>query len=362
MYKKRIFIAVVLSYIVAVTLIVCWPLVQPVYARTIGLVSDKLGNYTGPLAGTALDDNVKGALDLIDSKVMPSANATNWYVDSGVSGTAGTDWTTAVSTIEGAVALASAEDWIHVAPGHNEGISVDSAIDFDKAGLVIKGYGFGAKKPTIDYDLPAGGMNIGADSITIMNLRFRVSANAVSHAIDVEAAGDNFLIKDCEFGYAETATDEFTAGIVIAGTANDGRIEGCWFDSGGQAAASAVSFGAVVGLHIVDNQFMGDYSTAVITNNTGAADNVWIKGNDIFSGTMAGDGEINTTAPISVLNNTAGFIVDNNLVGDTSNVLTLAVADDMTFMYNKAAHTDGDEFEGTLRSAGTAVTASPGSG
>ncbi|NIP54506.1 MAG: hypothetical protein GWN55_10515, partial [Phycisphaerae bacterium] len=81
--------------------------------------------------------------------------------------------------------------------------------------------------------------------------------------IDVEDAGDNFAILDCEFGYAETATDEFSATIVISG-ADDGRIERCKFDSGAQAAVTAISFENVTGLLIKDNKIFGDYSTAII--------------------------------------------------------------------------------------------------
>ncbi|NIP54505.1 MAG: hypothetical protein GWN55_10510, partial [Phycisphaerae bacterium] len=176
MFKKRIFTALVLSLFVAATLIVCWPLVEPVYARTIAVVTDNLGNFTGPQTGAAQNDNVKGSLDLMHGKILPSANATCWYVDSGISGqTAGDSWSTAVATIEAAVALASAEDWILVAPGHNEAMEAADEIDLDKAGLVLLGFGNGAKKPTLDYDNANGELVIGADSVTVQNIRFRVS-------------------------------------------------------------------------------------------------------------------------------------------------------------------------------------------
>ncbi len=59
----KIILPVVLLLIAAT--IVLWPMVRPAFARTLGEVGMKLGQYTGPIAGTAQDDNVKASLDIV---------------------------------------------------------------------------------------------------------------------------------------------------------------------------------------------------------------------------------------------------------------------------------------------------------
>jgi hypothetical protein len=61
-YGKTLIPVVLLLAVATLTL---WPLVKPVFARTIGEVGMRLGQYTGPIAGTAQDDNVKASLDIV---------------------------------------------------------------------------------------------------------------------------------------------------------------------------------------------------------------------------------------------------------------------------------------------------------
>jgi len=330
----------------------------------------KLGAFTGPVNGTAQDDTVKASLDVAHTDLdtglqydqdvlglVGRSAGSVFYVDSATAGSAGTSWATAVGTIDAAVNLctSNAGDIILVAPGHNEALTAADGVDCDVAGITIIGIGNGSLKPTLDYDNANGEFVIGAANVTVKNLRFRVSANAVTKAIDIESAGDNFAIIDCEFGWAETATDEFANAIIVGDTANEGLIKGCTFKAGGQAAVSAIKIDAdIVGITIEDNDMWGDYSTANIVIDE-ASDDIIIRRNLLFNGTMGGDGEINTVEVLEAADSTAGFVADNRIVSDVATGLLMRVADDMVFMNNYISDTDGDEFSGTTEDSAASI-------
>ena len=143
-----------------------------------------------------------------------------YFVDSGSatkadSVGAGKDPDKPFATLDFAVGqcAASKGDVIYVAPGHNEGISAAAGIDVDVIGVKVIGLGDGSLKPTFDFDDTAASFAIGASNVTLQNLRFRASANAITVGLDIEAAAESAQIRGCEFGYAETATDEFAIAL-----------------------------------------------------------------------------------------------------------------------------------------------------
>ena len=288
-----------------------------------------------------------------------------WFVNSNVSSAGdGQSWTAAVATLDEIFALINTDrnsvvrmDIIDVAEAHNEPLTTADGVDADIANVVIRGHGYGSAKPTFDYDDPAGEFVIGAANIKLINLRFRVSSNAVTKAIDVESAGDNYQIIDCDFGWAETATDEFNNALIIGDTANEGLVQGCIFKAGGQAAVSAIKMDAdIVGIIIRNNIIYGDYSTACIVGDE-ASDDIIITGNLLFNGTMGGDGEINAVAALSVANSTAGFVADNRIVSAVASGVLARVADDMVFINNFITGVDGDEFSGVTENNSATITA-----
>ena len=286
-----------------------------------------------------------------------------FFVDSGEGDDTydGTSPAKAKATIDAAVGLCTANrgDVIYVMQGHNEAVGAAADdIDFDVAGITVVGIGRGTLKPTLDYDGDvAQSVHIGAGNITLANLRFRVSAADVNQAIFIDASGDGFAIVNCDFGYAETATDEFVYAIDINGVASDGLIKGCMFKAGGAAAVGAINIdAAVVGLTIEDNIMYGDYSTAVIYGQV-ACDDLIIRHNILFNGTMGGDGELNNEPAIEVADSTAGFVLDNRIVSDVATGLAMRVADDMVFMNNYISDTDGDEYSGTKEDDAASITA-----
>jgi hypothetical protein len=274
-----------------------------------------------------------------------------FYVDSGQTASgAGTSWSTAFITLDEAFATgkctANRGDFVLVAQGHNEALTGADGVDIDVAGVTVIGCGNGSLKPTFDYDAAGGEFVIGAANVRIENLRFRASANAITKAIDVESAGLYAQIIGCEFGYVETITDEFTVGIIVNSIVSQAEIAGCYFDAGGQAAGSAISFADVVGISIHNNMIFGDYSTACIANSV-AADEIMIYNNVLLNGTMGGDGEINTVAAISLPDDASGIIGHNDVISDVATSLLMVVADDAIKMQNIVSDTDGDEFSGS---------------
>lgn len=227
-----------------------------------------------------------------------------------------------VATIDYAVGLCTANknDIIYVMPGHNEGIIAAAAIDFDVAGITVVGLGSGSLKPTIDYDHEDASVAIGADNVTLKNIRFRVSANAVVKGLQVEAAADSYVIEGCEFGWAETASDEFAIAIEILAGCNDGLIDKCLFNAGAQAAVHAIKLtGASDNIIIRNCRFIGNHSTAMIGGITTLSTNLLIENNLFYQGA--------TEPAIELLTGTTGTIRDNDIKTNLATMAAAIVAD-----------------------------------
>lgn len=284
-----------------------------------------------------------------------------YFVDSGVGGSTGKDWSNATATIDAAVNLATANDstLILVAAGHNEGGTAADIFDADVAGVKIVGLGSSSLKPTVDFDNAAASCTIGAANVVIENIRFRPSVTDVLSGLIVEDAGDGATIRNCDFGWAETSgTDEFHEAILFSSGAADGLVEGCTFNAETAAAMAAITISTVSGITIQDNTIYGDYSVACISAkiDTGSED-VVIRRNLLFNGILVGDGGINAAAAVRLVDNTGGYIGDNRIVSDVATALLMVVADDCVRMNNFVSDTDGDEFSGS-REAETGSVAS----
>jgi hypothetical protein len=223
------------------------------------------------------------------------------------------------TTIEAAIAkcVANRRDVIVIAPGHNEGITTAAEIDFDIAGLTVVGIGQGSLKPTIDFDNQAASVAVGAANITIDNIRFRVSANAVTVGLDIETGVTGTVVRNCDFGYAETATDEFAIALRLAGAGcNDTIIDNCYFAAGAQAAVHGIKIvGASDNVAIKNCRFTGAHSTAMIGGITTLSTNLLIDKNVFQQGA--------TEPAIEMLTGTTG-IISNNYIA--SNLATKAAS------------------------------------
>lgn len=216
-----------------------------------------------------------------------------------------------VTTIDEAVGLCTANrgDVIFVAPGYYEEVTAASQIDLDVAGISVIGLGRGSDMPELDFTNAAGELAIGAANVLVKNLNFHSNITAVLKGIDVEAAGDYFVIDGCWFDVETTTTDEFNSAIDIAAGANYGLIRNCYIDMGLGGAVQAIHFnGASTNHTVVDNHIVGDFSTANIAGSTAASTVLQIGRNILVNG----DGSNLGAQPCIELNGNSTGVIFNN--------------------------------------------------
>ena len=284
---------------------------------------DKLSGVNGLAVGAKGAEKV--IADSLGRMYLNFEPGNQFYVDSvhGSTSNDGLTWASALAGIDAAVGKCTANhgDVIWVAPGHNEGIVAASAIDLDIAGITVIGLGTGTLKPTIDFDHADAGFVIGADNVTVKNIRFRCSVTSVKIGVAIEAAVDSYQILDCDFGWAEAAgTDEFLIAVNILAACNDGLIEGCTFAAGAAEATVAVKLvGASDNVTIRNNRFTGACSTAFVNGITTLSTNLLIQGNIMQQGA--------TEPGIELLTGTTGVICDNYIATNLDTVTASIVAD-----------------------------------
>ena len=266
----------------------------------------------------------KMVMDGAGRMVLAFNPGNQFFVDSGVGSYLydGATWDKPFATLDYAVGKCTANngDIIWVAPGHNEGITAAAAIDIDIAGVSIIGLGNGSLKPTIDFDHGDATVAVGANDVYIENIRFRTSANAVGKGLDIEAGMDNCQVINCDFGFAETATDEFAISITNNAGCDNTLIKGCYFQAGVQAAVVGVKLvGASDNVQVIDNRFVGAFSTAAINGITTLSTNCLIQGNIIQQGA--------TEPGIELLTGTTGVIADNYIATNLGTIVASVVAD-----------------------------------
>jgi hypothetical protein len=226
---------------------------------------------------------------LVEGTLNAQAYGPVWYVSS-VTGADvpdwGKGWKKPFATMNYAMNFCTANygDVVVLLPGHNEGITTAAGIDLDIAGVTVIGTGTGSKMATIDSDHADATFVIGADNVTVINLRFRTSADAVTVGVKVEDAVDYATFIGCEWGYAETASDEYATALQFNDASNNGWVQGCAFHAGAQAAVAAITFNKDTDLTVLaDNWFTGTYSTAPILGATTASTNLLITRNHLFT-------------------------------------------------------------------------------
>ena len=377
--KKRFGkISIVVLLVMVSILLVANLVMRPVLATPIGggTPSIKLGSFTGPVGGSAQDDNTKASLDLAhtDLDVMLTTdtdtlaalglgNGSVFYCDSGESsGTEdGLTWATATDTLDEAINLCTnnAGDVIFVAAGHAEATLTTQAVDVDVIGVTIIGLGNGSNRPTFTYTGANGEVAIGADNVTIKNILFLTSVTGVLMGIEVEDGVDYFTLDRCEFNEVgdNTGTDEFVEAVNFVNNNTGCVIQNCTFTAKASGAAHAIFMDADTDQTTIrHNTIRGDYSVACIGGDTTASTNLIIEENTLINGSLVADGGINAVAAIVLLDATAGLIRDNIIVSDVATGLLMRVADDMVFMNNWITDRDGDEFGGATETTSATIT------
>lgn len=227
---------------------------------------------------------------------------------------------------------------ILVLSGHtNTAMSSADEIDVDLAGLTIWGAGSGSDRPTLTYTVAAGELTVGANSVTIGNIRFVSSVTAVLKAINVEDGVHYTKIINCEFGVDSTGTDEFNAAIYFENDNTGALIEGNTIDMGLGGAVQAIHMDADTAfMAIRNNVIRGDYSTANVSGDTTLSTNILIEDN-LFENGIGGN--LNAQPVIELLTATTGTIRNNDMVCDVASPNDAVVADTCLYFGNRYSET-----------------------
>ena len=255
-------------------------------------------------------------------QVLSIGTGSIFYVDSGLTASGlGTSWGSAVITLDEAVALCTANngDVILVAPGHAETIAAADGVDIDVAGVTVVGIGEGEDMPEFTFSATGSEFVIGAANVTVKNLRFIAGVSSIVMGISVEAAGDNFTLKDCVFPKPTTNSWEFLDAIDVADGANNIRVESCEYynDEGGAAPNHFIEAGnGTAGpekLQVIDCYIKGDFAVSAIWSDE-PCDEALIVGNTIINHTTG-------QHCVEFTDTGTGAIINNNLYGDTEGAI-----------------------------------------
>lgn len=168
---------------------------------------------------------------------------TTFYVSSAVTGGDGRSPQAAISTIDAAIGLCTANkgDRIYVMPGHTETVTAAAGVALDVAGVTIIGLGRGSARPTVNFTTAVGAsFAVTAANCWVENILFTGGIDALTNPISVAAA--DFALVNCEWrDVTGQATD------VILTTAAADRLLVRYHRHDGATAAGANSAIAIVG-------------------------------------------------------------------------------------------------------------------
>ena len=152
--------------------------------------------------------------------------------------------------------------------------------------------------------------------------------------IDVEAGSDFTIIQNCDFGFAETETDEFVSGITV-NAATGTIIRGNDFFAGAQGTVNGIELTGARQVVIEDNYLIGNYSTANIHGVSTLSTEVLIQYNTLWNGVESG---LNTEPVIQLLTGTTAISRWNTGVCNETDAAAAFVGDgtfNFTNMYNE---------------------------
>jgi hypothetical protein len=204
-----------------------------------------------------------------------------YYVSSAVTSGDGRSPQTAISTIDAAIGLCTANkgDRIFVMPGHTESVSTASFITADVAGVSIIGLGRGASVPTLTWTAAAATIVVSAASVSFANMRFVNNFADVVTMFSVSGTGDDLAFDRCLF--TDTSTILNAIDFITMATGADGlSLRDCQV-VGKSASNDSFITGVAHDRVLIDRcQIQFDVAqTAVVgvIETSGNATNVWIK-------------------------------------------------------------------------------------
>ncbi len=238
-----------------------------------------------------------------------------FFVDSGASGTSngnlGDSPERPLATLNGGFtrATASQGDIIFLMPGHAENVGSATSQVLSKAGISVIGIGEGELRPTFTFTATAGSFEMDSANCVVENVKFLSSITAVVVGVNVDANG--CILRGCQWDWDATGDDFLIH--VDADAVDHVTIEKCELiaeDCAG--AATGIRIDDCQHLRIVGNYFFGDFSAAVINNDSDAAlcGDLLIDNNDIYNSDTAA-----TTNGIDLHNACTGNISRNDVNG-----------------------------------------------
>ncbi len=213
---------------------------------------------------------------------------------------------TIVAALADANVLASRGDIILVLPGHTESVPSAAFIAVTKAGLTIRGLGNGTLRPTITFSTATTAtMTISAANVTIDNLIFTQSFDAIVSPIVISAAG--VTIKNCYFMVANATYQATQMILTTAGADNLTIVNNRFIGTADAGTTAAITLVGGDNANISDNDFIGAYSSGVgaIQSITTLNTNCVIRRNTIVNRTAS------ATKGIVLLTGSTGVIVEN---------------------------------------------------
>jgi hypothetical protein len=272
---------------------------------------------------------------------MTLTTGSRFWVDSvtGSNSNSGTNPDSPVATLDYAIGLCTANkgDVIYVMPKHAESFAAADGFDADVAGIKIIGIGWGALRPTFTYTATGATAAVGAANVSIQGLRFVAGVSAVVVGLNVEAAGVDFQIRDCEWYWGGTTGFDFVGALNINVGAHRAIVEGCRFlaEPAVAGASTAIQLvGAVHNVVVRACEFMGDYSLACLSNITTLCQGLMFLNNVVH----------NTDAAepyLEVVTGTTGVISNTRGLASGATIAANAVADAMAHCENFVVNTTG---------------------
>src|SRR3990167_470557 len=244
-----------------------------------------------------------------------------------------------VATVDYAIGLCTASkgDTIYVMPGHAESFAAADGFDADIAGIKIIGLGWGGQRPTFTFTDTDATVAVGAANVTIENLRFVAGISAIVVGVNVEAAGVDCHIRDCEWYWGDTTGYDFVQALNINVGAHRAIVERCRFlaEPAVAGASTAIQLvGAVHNVRVQDCEFMGDYSLACISAITTLSQGLMVLDNLVH----------NTDASepyLEVITGTTGVIAGTRGLASGATIAANAVADAMAHCENFVVNSTG---------------------
>lgn len=174
---------------------------------------------------------------------------------------------TPYSTIVAAIGACTANngDVIRVMAGHAETITVD--IDLNVAGVTIEGEGVGETRPVVTIGAVGAKLDVDAANCKVSGIVFKIDADDVTTAIDVDGAG--FVLEGCEILEGAGADEQALISVDIA--EDRCTVRNCYIKSVTAGANSGIKISAAKDrITLIGNEIFGDFADACIHNPTSA--------------------------------------------------------------------------------------------